>query len=113
MEIEKQMKTNNVELSGNSGSGSRIKLFIFEIIVFIGVFYYLQLFADIIAKYAGYPLATYAVPAVICSLIAFLLGKALKMEGKTITKFVLITAIVSIAPITVFTAMLNLMSGPF
>jgi hypothetical protein len=107
------MKTNNIEVSESRGAGSKIKLLIFEVIILVGVFYYLQLLADTIAKYTGYPLATYGVPAAICSLFSFLLGKVLKMKGKPLTKFVLITAIVSIAPTTVFTTMLNLMSGPF
>lgn len=113
MEIERQMKTNNIQVSETNNGNYKLRLIVFEIIVFIGVFYYLQLLADTVAKYTGYPIATYGVPAVICSLIAVILGLALKVKGKKLTKFVLITAIVSIAPITVFTTMLNLMSGPF
>jgi len=68
-----------------NGAGSKIKLLIFEVIILVGVFYYLQLLADTIAKYTGYPLATYGVPAAICSLFSFLLGKVLKMKGKPLT----------------------------
>lgn len=106
--------TNNVKVPPQSSTTySSIKLLVFEIIIYVGAFYYIALFSDTIAKYTGYPLATFAVPAIFSSVFALVFGKILKIKGKKLTLFILVTAFVSIAPTTIFIGMVNLMSGPF
>lgn len=113
MGIEKPMDTNNSDIKGSVTATSKLKLVIFEIVVLFGAFNYLQLYADTVARYTGYPIATYGVPILIASLSAFILGKVIKLDRKRIIKLIVITALISIAPISIFMLVLNYSSGPF
>lgn len=113
MGIEKRMKTNNTDAVNGVTATSKAKLIIFEILVLVGSFNYLQLFADTIAKYTGYPIATYGVPILTASVLAFAFGQLIKLDRLCMVKFVIVSDIVAIAPISIFMLVLNLSSGPF
>jgi hypothetical protein len=105
------MSTNKIRQDTENQSYKAFVL-LFEIAVLVSSFYYIQLHVDTIAKYLGYPVAMFVVPAIVSGLIALLIGRMLGFENKKNTKFTILTAIMSVAPVTIFLLFVSFSSGP-
>ncbi|GHB58829.1 hypothetical protein GCM10008107_04870 [Psychrosphaera saromensis] len=105
------MKTNNFTQS-ESQQVSGFVLVLFEAFILIGSFFYIQLFADSVARYTGYKVAIYLVPVILAIVCTVILSKVVTIDKTKLSKLIIISCIASITPVSVFNLLVNYSSGP-
>ena len=105
MKTDETSQIENKEISG-------FFLVLFVALILVGSFFYIQLLADSVAKFTGYPVAIYFVPVLLAIICTLALSKVVVIGKSILLKLIVISCIASITPVSIFNLLVNYSSGP-
>lgn len=111
MEIEK-LKIIDKSTIARQKNSNFLLIAIFEVLVLVVSFFYIQLWADKVAVHVGYPSAMYIVPTIVSAVFAVVLSKIIEAKGLLVVKIVLMSVVLSVTPVSIFLLLVTFATGP-